>query len=366
VKGAYIQAPTHIITGLAITCFLDKQLGAEKHKKTVILICVFLSHGILDVLYPITYHPRNALFNDVFWQFYHVNVLCLTILLITFYRRYFIIMIISLLPDIEWLFIHPINYLFGIEIKPILHAICCPYKDILLLYGIDYALQPYAVFVEITYFIIVGIYFYTNNPLRILNKTYPQPKRYPKKRDYDKRKTENWHDVLQIYQAAQSHEQDIRQHYQSTFLVVESALLGIFLVLQKDINPSFVPVLSISGLLGCWLFGAPCKFRARNVDLWRMSIVQLVEDTNLSEVFDAGKYRWFAFGEKGLIMQDILGHWFEVIVISSVHLLWLYINFHFNTNLIYSSIAYVSFIGWLVLLCDPDFKGEIIREGLLY
>lgn len=359
-----MQAPSHIITSLALLIFLNKNLKNEKHKKIIILILVFLSHGALDVLYPLTYHPRTALINDGFWLFFHTNVLCLTILLLSYYRKYIGIMLLSLLPDIEWFIIHPLNYFFRLEIKPFLHSLFFPYKDILILYGIDFTTQPYASFVEILYFIVIGTFFYLNKPSVTSTKHYYEPKQYPMKNMYEAK--DSWLDVIQIYQTAQDHEQNIRQHYQNAFLVIESALLGVFLIINTDLDSSIVTILSMFGLFCCWLFGAPCKFRARNVDHWRMSIVKIVENTNLVEVFDAGKYRWFAFGKKGLIIQDLFGHWFETIIISIVHLIWLYINFQYNTYLIYSLISYISFIGWIILLLDPDFQGEVIREGLLY
>lgn len=363
-----IQAPSHIITGLFISVYINNKISNHaKYKRIIIIVIAFLSHGVLDTLYPLTYHPPNALWDNGFWQFFHLYIGFLSILLLyLYYRQYSIVILFSCLPDLERFLIHSINYFFSIQIKPLLHNLFFPYRNILILYGIDWSLNPIAALTEIFYFVIVGILFIIYSPQKMMHDNQYLSKSLPTKMNYQKSK-DSWLDIIQIYQSALSHEQDIRQNYQNTFFALEAALFGILLALRNDYDTQFISLLSLCGIFLCWFFGVACEFRARNVDHWRMSVVGIVHKTKLAEVFNIGNYRWFAFGEKGLKGQDLIGHWFESIIITSVLLLWVYLNFHFKTNLFFQVFFYILSILWILYVFDIwKIKGKVIKSGLLY
>jgi len=100
-----MQTPTHIVTGVIIQKAFEGRNRALS--LTVIAVVAFLSHGFLDKLAQITYHPADPDFHSVFWVSYHLTLLATTIVfLCIWWRRYKWGIIFANLPDVDWVFIH--------------------------------------------------------------------------------------------------------------------------------------------------------------------------------------------------------------------------------------------------------------------
>lgn len=101
-----MQEPTHILAGVILQkCFDWKKLRAVGLGLTA--VTAFLSHGLLDKLANVTYHPPRADFHDPFWVSYHTMVALVTILfLVIWWRRWKWGIIFAMLPDVDWIFIH--------------------------------------------------------------------------------------------------------------------------------------------------------------------------------------------------------------------------------------------------------------------
>jgi hypothetical protein len=101
-----VQEPTHILAGVAI----QKSLVGKRHKKMALAITAvgaFLSHGFLDKLSNITFHPADPDLHSVFWVSYHLAVLFGSIFfLYVWWRTYKLGILFSMLPDADWIFIH--------------------------------------------------------------------------------------------------------------------------------------------------------------------------------------------------------------------------------------------------------------------
>lgn len=110
-----MQAPTHILAGVIIKKLFDW----KQHRALAFVIVAVTSiffHGIFDKLAKMTYHRPDADFNDPFWVGYHICVLLTTIVFLYLYWSEFKWGIIfSLLPDVDWIFIH-VQEIFSIEI----------------------------------------------------------------------------------------------------------------------------------------------------------------------------------------------------------------------------------------------------------
>ncbi len=101
-----MQEPTHILAGVIIQkCCARKKFGVAGLVVTAIV--AFLSHGFLDKLANLTYHPAHADFHSVIWVSYHAAVLVATIIfLCIWWRRYWVGILFAMLPDLDWVFIH--------------------------------------------------------------------------------------------------------------------------------------------------------------------------------------------------------------------------------------------------------------------
>lgn len=101
-----MQEPTHILAGVII----QKSFTWIKYRVValaVIAVLAFLSHGLLDKIANVTYHPANADFHDPFWVSYHAMILALTVLfLYVFWKRFKWGIFFAMLPDVDWIFIH--------------------------------------------------------------------------------------------------------------------------------------------------------------------------------------------------------------------------------------------------------------------
>lgn len=101
-----MQAPTHILAGVAI----QKAFSKMRNRTVAFIlmaICAFLSHGLLDKLARMTYHPPKADFNDPVWVTYHIFVLLSSLYFFyIFWRKYKWGILFAILPDFDWVFIH--------------------------------------------------------------------------------------------------------------------------------------------------------------------------------------------------------------------------------------------------------------------
>jgi hypothetical protein len=100
-----MQTPTHMVAGVLI----QKSIPGKNRKLTLAIVAIvaFLSHGFLDKLAQITYHPANPDFHSVFWVTYHSILLVTAIIFgVIFWRKYKWGIIFANLPDVDWIFIH--------------------------------------------------------------------------------------------------------------------------------------------------------------------------------------------------------------------------------------------------------------------
>lgn len=101
-----MQEPTHILAGAII----QKCFGRIRHRKLAVALTAataFLSHGLLDKMAQMTFHPAEPDFSSPIWVGYHLLVLVLTVLfLVLWWKKYKWGILFSMLPDVDWIFIH--------------------------------------------------------------------------------------------------------------------------------------------------------------------------------------------------------------------------------------------------------------------
>jgi hypothetical protein len=101
-----MQAPTHILVGVLI----QKAFDRIEHRHLALgltAVCAFLSHGLLDKLANLTYHPANLDFHSPIWVGYHSALVLVTLLFLYWWWKPFKWGIIfASLPDLDWVFIH--------------------------------------------------------------------------------------------------------------------------------------------------------------------------------------------------------------------------------------------------------------------
>lgn len=100
-----MQAPTHILTGVAI----QKAFDRVKNRPLAlffIAVLAFLSHGILDKCNILFYHMPKADWQSVVWVGYHFGFLLPATLFFfyKFWRKYKWGIMFSILPDFDWVF----------------------------------------------------------------------------------------------------------------------------------------------------------------------------------------------------------------------------------------------------------------------
>jgi hypothetical protein len=95
-----------------------------------------------------------------------------------------------------------------------------------------------------------------------------------------------------------------------------------------------------------FIFGISSEFRARNSDVWRSKVVELVKnDELLRDAFIRSHY-WTSpkfltkFFNKNL---GKWGHWFEEIVIPIMMMAWCYILFKFTSPLLSKILGILEF-----------------------
>lgn len=119
-----MQAPTHLLTGKLIEKTINKRGSSPWHKVLTALLAL-LSHGVVDSLARITYHPAAPLPGDWFWITYHAAVALFTIYLVIRNWKFSKLgPICSILPDLDWLVLYTTSAL-GVQLSfwktPILH-----------------------------------------------------------------------------------------------------------------------------------------------------------------------------------------------------------------------------------------------------
>lgn len=100
-----MQTPTHMVAGVLI----QKAIPGKNRKVALAIVAIvaFLSHGFLDKLAQITFHPADPDFHSVFWVSYHSFLLITAIVVgVIFWRKYKWGIIFANLPDVDWIFIH--------------------------------------------------------------------------------------------------------------------------------------------------------------------------------------------------------------------------------------------------------------------
>ena len=123
-----MQEPTHILTGVII----QKSFEGVKNRKLAFGLTAavaFLSHGFLDKLANLTYHPPQPDFRSIFWVGYHLFVVVATIaFVLLWWKKFKWGILFACLPDLDWVFIHGgdiLHKLFHVQIRfyrhPYLH-----------------------------------------------------------------------------------------------------------------------------------------------------------------------------------------------------------------------------------------------------
>jgi hypothetical protein len=101
-----MQEPTHILTGVII----QKSFEGSRHPKLALGLTAaiaFLSHGFLDKLANLTYHPANPEFDNPVWVGYHLFIVVATItFLVIWWKKFKWGILFACLPDADWIFIH--------------------------------------------------------------------------------------------------------------------------------------------------------------------------------------------------------------------------------------------------------------------
>lgn len=101
-----MQEPAHILAGVII----QKSFEGTKHRKVALgltALLAFLSHGLLDKLANVTYHPPDPDFRSPVWVGYHLAVAAASItFLFLWWKKFKWGIIFAALPDVDWIFIH--------------------------------------------------------------------------------------------------------------------------------------------------------------------------------------------------------------------------------------------------------------------
>jgi hypothetical protein len=101
-----VQEPTHILTGVII----QKSFDGSKYPKLALgltAVIGFLSHGFLDKLANLTYHPAQPDFHSPVWVGYHSFIVVATVVfVILWWRKFKWGIAFACLPDADWIFIH--------------------------------------------------------------------------------------------------------------------------------------------------------------------------------------------------------------------------------------------------------------------
>ncbi|WP_371801660.1 hypothetical protein [Candidatus Lokiarchaeum ossiferum] len=150
-----MQSPTHILTGIFLYKLIIALFPTLPTVWLVIItsILAFLSHGLIDAIAVMTYHPYKANWEDKFFKIYHiVFVYILTgVLVIYFLIPYWWVMIFALLPDIiDWYTLRPIWHH-----DPVIHPKIDLFRDKFFHWLPNLKEERWAVLVE--FFLLIGL-----------------------------------------------------------------------------------------------------------------------------------------------------------------------------------------------------------------
>ncbi len=107
------------MTGMVLFALI-KKIGLPLQLELLLIIMAsILSHGLLDKLSILTYHPELPLYGDMFWEEYHYKILPIATAVagITAWNECGPVILFTIIPDLDWILR---SYL---EEKPILHNI---------------------------------------------------------------------------------------------------------------------------------------------------------------------------------------------------------------------------------------------------
>lgn len=163
-----MQGPTHLVTGILIQKVL-RNLRPLPLQYFLVAFLAFISHGFLDKLAMLTYHPPKPLRGDWFWISYHLIIAFLTIFIfVKYWKKYKLGLIFSVLPDFDWVLIHSSN-LFSLQIpfwkEPILHKFFFSFLNSLHLLNFlntfpQWTIERKGVIFELILFLILSFFVY--------------------------------------------------------------------------------------------------------------------------------------------------------------------------------------------------------------
>lgn len=359
-----MQGPTHLAMGILVQKTMKKvQVRSIYLYYFFVAFIAILSHGILDKLARFTYHPPMPLPEDEFWVSYHSIIVFLTIFIFyKMWKGYKIGLVFSILPDFDWIVLHLSN-IFSIQIpfykEPLLHEFFFSFLDWLppfsfLLSLPNWNLERLAVITEFGVLAFICILIMGKRKKLLTLEEKPVESR-------ERINTRDWTNKLSIYLSAMDHESKIRTSYQSLLTSLEAALFSLVITLYQLKLIDLLWLFPIGGIALCFFLGIACEFRARNIDVWRVRIVEVVKGTDLEEAFKEAKYRWIPFGKAGFWGEYLFGHWFERIFVTSIITIWVIAVFYFPTPFILRPLSIWAACFWIIYvfgLIEP--KGRII------
>jgi len=107
-----VQGYTHFLAGAAIEHGLREKVKNKQARFALLAGLGIATHIVLDDIARLTYHPPNAMPGDPFWLSYHVFVAIASLTVFVAYRRYYVGMLCSVIPDFDWI-IRPIANALG-------------------------------------------------------------------------------------------------------------------------------------------------------------------------------------------------------------------------------------------------------------
>ena len=112
------QEPTHTLAGVIIQkCFVWRRFRAVGLVVTAVI--AFLSHGLLDKLANLTYHPvQYADFRQCRGELSFGGSIFIIVFLCIWWRRYWVGIWFAMLPDLDWVFIHGQEILHSDSVLP--------------------------------------------------------------------------------------------------------------------------------------------------------------------------------------------------------------------------------------------------------
>ncbi|NJN97468.1 MAG: hypothetical protein HC875_26995 [Anaerolineales bacterium] len=175
-----MQAPTHFLVGILIEKSAQK-IETPGLRRILIILTGVISHGILDKLARLTYHPPDALIKDWFWVVYHLSIAFLSIYILRkYWGKYKFGIVSAILPDFDWIVAHPAR-LMGLDIpfwQQPLHNFVYNLLEAIPFFNLlnslpNWTLERKGVVLEL---VLLGLIFVSLSPKRLL---YPIKRRQP-------------------------------------------------------------------------------------------------------------------------------------------------------------------------------------------